>query len=444
MELHIGLDDTDSKSAGCTSYIAARLVEKLSNIGAKFIDYPNIVRLNPNIPYKTRGNAAVALRLVVPGRDYTKVQEAVIEEVEENSQLGAAGTDPAVVFLKGKPPLAAKRFSSKALCDLLSQQEALETLKRSSATAVAYGTRLGLVGALSAIGQTLTGDHTFELVAYREKKNWGTPRRVNERSVMRMDRLTTPGTFNNYDFGNRRMLVTPHGPDPVLLGIRGENPNIVFEAFRMLKILEPIERWVVFRTNHGTDTHLKASRLNDHVKPFRPAILRGFVADKPERISGGHVFFSLAYKGGAIRCAAFEPTGGLREITAKLIPGDEVTVFGGAKKRIARLPIALNLEKLLIHRLADEFVVENPTCPRCGKHLKSAGKGQGFRCGRCSFEAPKAEKKRLSKQRSLQVGLYLPDMKAQRHLTKPLSRYGHEKKRWRHGHDTPSSGWHHP
>ncbi len=442
MELHIGIDDTDSKTGGCTTYVAARLVEKLSSMNSKFIDYPNIVRLNPNIPYKTRGNAAAALRLRVPNEQYGVVQETVIEEVEENSQIGTAGTDPAVVFLKGKPSLAVKRFSRKALCDLLSQRETMKTLKQSCVTAVAYGTKLGLVGALSAIGQTLPGDHTFELVAYREKKNWGTPRRVNERSVMRMDRLTSPGTFNNYDFGNRRMLVTPHGPDPVLLGIRGENPRIVVEAFRMLKIQEPVERWVVFRTNHGTDAHLKASRLNDHVKPFRPAVLRGFVADNPERISGGHVFFTLRYGNGAIRCAAFEPTGRLREITAKLIPGDEVTVLGGAKKHVGRLPIAVNLEKLFIHSLADEFVVENPTCPRCGKRLKSAGKGQGFRCERCSFEAPTAEKKMLHKQRQLQVGLYLPDMKAHRHLTKPISRYGFEKKKWSHG--PLSSGWHDP
>ncbi len=442
MELHIGIDDTDSKTRGCTTYIAARLVEKLCNMNAKFIDYPNIVRLNPNIPYKTRGNAAAALRVNVPKEQYSAVQEAVIAEVEENSQLGAAGTDPAVVFLKGTPPFSVKRFSRKALCDLIDRREALETLKRSRVTAVAYGTRLGLVGALSAIGQTLSGDHTFELVAYREKKYWGTPRRVSERSVIRMDRLTKPATFNNYDFHNRRMLVTPHGSDPVLLGIRGENSHIVIGAFHMLKIQEPVERWVVFRTNHGTDAHLKASRLNGRVKPFRPAVLRGFVTDGPKRISGGHVFFTIRYGRRTIRCAAFEPTGRLRGIAAKLIPGDEVTVLGGAKKHLGRFPIAVNLEKLFIHRLADEFVVENPGCPQCGKHLKSAGRGQGFRCERCSFEAPNAQKKMLHKRRPLQLGLYLPDAKAHRHLTKPISRYGLEKKKWSRG--PPSGRWHDP
>lgn len=441
MELHIGIDDTDSTKGGCTTYIAARLVEKVCKLGAQFIDYPNIVRLNPNIPYKTRGNAAVALRLKIPADLYSTVREEAIEEVEANSRIGCAGTDPAIVFLNGKPPIKIRKLSRKALRDIVSEREAQKILTRCHMTAVAYGSRLGLVGALSAIGERLDGDHTFELVAYREKKNCGTPRRVDERSVMRMDRLTAPRTFNNYDFDNKRMLITPHGPDPVLLGIRGENPNAVVNAFRMLRIREPIERWVIFRTNHGTDAHLNASRMSDRVRPFRAAVLRGVVAEEPERITGGHVFFTLKYGGSSVRCAAFEPTGRFREIAAKLIPGDEVTVFGGLKKH-AGFPMVLNLEKIQIHRLEDAISIENPTCPKCKKHLKSAGKAQGYRCRRCSFQAPYARKKSAHRSRSIYAGIYVPDRKAQRHLTKPLSRYGLEKKTRSHG--PPVGKWHDP
>ena len=102
MELHIGIDDTDSTTGGCTTYIAARLVERLCHLGAQFIDYPNIIRLNPNIPFKTRGNAAVALRLNIPAALFGTVQEETIEEVETNSRIGSPGTDPAIVLLKGK------------------------------------------------------------------------------------------------------------------------------------------------------------------------------------------------------------------------------------------------------------------------------------------------------------------------------------------------------
>jgi tRNA(Ile2)-agmatinylcytidine synthase len=441
VELHIGIDDTDSTKGGCTTYIAARLVEKLSKLGAKFTDYPNIIRLNPNIPYKTRGNAAVSLRLNIPDELYDSVQEETIEEVEENTRLGTVGTDPAIVFLKGRPPLKIRNLSRKALIDVVSVQEAQEALTRCHVTGVTYGSRLGLVGALSATGQELDGDHTFELVAYREKKNWGTPRRVDQMSVKRMDRLTAPQTFNSYDFDNERTLVTPHGPDPVLLGIRGESSRAVVNALHMVRIREPVERWVVFRTNHGTDAHFNATRLNGQIRPFRTAVLKGTVVDKPERITGGHVFFTLKCNELRVHCAAFEPTGKFREIVAKLIPGDQVTVLGGLRKH-AGFPIALNLEKLQIHRLQEEVRIENPTCPRCGKHLKSSGKGQGFKCVKCSFKAPNAKKTSTHRHRPLDAGLYVPDRKAQRHLTKPLSRYGLEKKRQRKG--LPVGKWHDP
>ena len=173
MKLNIGIDDTDSTKGGCTTYIAARLVERLSKIGAQFTDYPSIIRLNPNIPYKTRGNAAVSLRLNIPDELYDSVQEDTIEEVEENSWLGRAGTDPAIVFLKGRPPVKIRNLSRKALIDVVSVQEAQEALTHCHVTAVTYGSRLGLVGALSAIGQELDGDHTFELVAYRKKEKLG-------------------------------------------------------------------------------------------------------------------------------------------------------------------------------------------------------------------------------------------------------------------------------
>jgi len=50
VKLHIGFDDTDSPKGGCTTYIAALLVEKLSIMSVSFMDYPNLIRLNPNVP----------------------------------------------------------------------------------------------------------------------------------------------------------------------------------------------------------------------------------------------------------------------------------------------------------------------------------------------------------------------------------------------------------
>jgi tRNA(Ile2)-agmatinylcytidine synthase len=441
VQLNIGIDDTDSTKGGCTTYIAACLVEKLSDMGIKFTDYPNIIRLNPNIPYKTRGNAAVALRLEIPSHFYNPILEAVLEEIERNSHFGHPGTDPAAVFVKGKPAATIKQLSRRALWDVLTGRDAMICIKSSGAEAAAYGTSLGLIGALAAVGQTLAGDHTYELVAYRDRKNWGTRRLVDEESVRKMDRLTYPETFNNYDPENKRVLITPHGPDPVLLGLRGENPEAVKRAFRILKIREPVERWVIFRTNHGTENHFLQTPIHPTVKPNRPIILHGVLAKHPHRIRGGHVFFSLDYDEGTIQCAAFEPTGRLCNVIAQLIAGDEVTVFGGVRNNESDQPLNVNLEKIRVDRLTEQLQVENPACSRCGKHMKSAGKKQGFRCEKCHLKEPKAVKRIVPQRRTLRPGIYIPTPKAHRHLTKPLHRYGHEKN-WNG--KPPSGIWHKP
>lgn len=82
MLLHIGFDDTDSPSGGCTTYIAARLVDVLSGLGARFVDYPNLLRLNPNVPWKTRGNGAVCLRVEIDKTCEEDVRKSVLKLVE--------------------------------------------------------------------------------------------------------------------------------------------------------------------------------------------------------------------------------------------------------------------------------------------------------------------------------------------------------------------------
>ena len=51
MILHIGVDDTDSPKGGCTTYIAALIIESLSKLNVNFLDYPTLLRLNPNTPW---------------------------------------------------------------------------------------------------------------------------------------------------------------------------------------------------------------------------------------------------------------------------------------------------------------------------------------------------------------------------------------------------------
>src|SRR2546427_12382734 len=57
----VGVDDTDSLQGVCTMFRATEIIRDLTE-DFDLIGYPRLVRLNPNIPWKTRGNGAVCLR----------------------------------------------------------------------------------------------------------------------------------------------------------------------------------------------------------------------------------------------------------------------------------------------------------------------------------------------------------------------------------------------
>ena len=430
--LHIGFDDTDSTRKGCTTYIAAILVEKLHELNARFIDYPNLIRLNPNVPWKTRGNGALCLRVKVPEADKTRLREMVVDTVERHSDLGSRGTDPGIVFLeRASIPQSIRQFASNAITGIVTLREAKRIISEFHGEAVGFKQGRGIIGALAAIGEPLEKDHTYEILAYRLPQNCGTKRMVNDESIFRMDKATAPLTFNNVDLDKRRLIITPRGPDPILFGIRGETADIVKKAFDMVKTLEPVERWVVFRTNQGTDAHLKRVRTLNELEPFCPAIVKGTVCKNPTLIRGRHAIFSIEDESGSVDCAAYEPTGSLRKVVQQLIVGDKVEAYGGVKAPSGHHALTVNLEKVRLLNLIPLMTYQNPICRRCGKRLKSMGKGQGYRCERCGLRYDDLKKVGVDIKREIRKGLFVAATRSQRHLTKPLSRYGLEKRRQR-------------
>lgn len=426
--MHIGLDDTDSTRRGCTTYIAAVLVEKLGKIGVEFVDYPNLIRLNPNVPWKTRGNGALCLRIKYNENVEEKIKKTVISAVEEFADMHFKGTDPGIVFFKAaKVPVPVKAFAKNTVTGIVTLKEALKLIRRFGAEALGYNSGRGIIGGLAAVGETLEGDHTYEILAYRMPENYGLKRMVDEESIFKMNVATAPYTFNNVDLEKRRVIITPRGPDPILFGIRGETPEIVKKAFGMVKPLEPVERWVIFRTNQGTDAHLKRVRRLCEVKPYNPVIARGVVSANPRIVPRRHVIFTIKDETAQVDCAAYEPTGALRKIARELIVGDFVEVYGGVRPASRNLPLTINLEKLRILKLAPKTVLRNPLCPQCGRRLKSMGKNKGFRCEVCDSRYSNLTKIEVKAKRDLKKGLYITSTRSQRHLTKPTVRYGMEK-----------------
>jgi tRNA(Ile2)-agmatinylcytidine synthase len=440
VKLHIGFDDTDSPEGGCTTHIAALLAEKLSLMGVSFMDYPNLIRLNPNVPWKTRGNGALCLRIECQEDRVDRIKETVLDAIEANSKLSYSGTDPGVVFLFGDGPKEIRDFAKKAEQRVVKIDDALSLVKRLDAEAVGFKKGRGLIGGLAAIGEDLRGDHTFELITYRMQENLGEPRRVEDSSVKTMD-ANSPLTFSNIDPSTGRILITPRGPDPILYGVRGETPEAVKQAHEMILREEPIERWMIFRTNQGTDAHLRNVSTVKEIQPYNPVVAEGTVSKEPRVIQGGHVIFPIRDETGEVDCAAYAPTGNLCRTSRKLMAGDHVKVFGGVRPSSSQHQLTINLEKMRVLELAARTSFVNPVCPECGKRMKSMGKNQGFRCSKCGFRSSQMKKLEVNEERELERGLYITSPRSQRHLTKPHCRYGKEKA------GAPKKmieNWHHP
>jgi len=426
VNLHIGFDDTDSPNGGCTTYIAALLVEKICSMDISFTDYPSLIRLNPNVPWKTRGNGSLCLRVECPEKDLNRIKNTIIETVAANSELDYGGTDPGIVFVFGDVPQEIKEFAKKAEQTLLNIEEALNLTRSINAEVVGFKKGRGIIGGLAAIGEDLCEDHTFEIISYRTIKNRNKPRRVLTSSVKIMDK-NSPLTFNNVDLETGRVLITPKGPDPILCGIRGENPEAVKRAFERVCINEPVERWMIFRTNQGTDAHLRRLIAIREIQAYSPAVLQGVVSKKPRTLQGGHVIFSIKDETGEVDCAAYEPTVILCKAARNLIVGDTLTVYGGVRPASSECPLTINLEKINILDLTPKISFVNPSCPKCDKRMKSMGRNQGFRCDRCGFRSSELKKQEINEERGLERGLHISSPRSQRHLTKPHCRYGREK-----------------
>ena len=405
--MFIGIDDTDSERGLCTTYLAAVLMERLQPLG-EIVGRPRLIRLNPCARFKTRGNAALAFQIESNRAD--EVRDTALKTLLQLSDFSGANTNPGLVIADEVTDEMAA-FYRRAVTEILEIDEARGLLDEEGVWYRGFKKGRGLIGALAALGADLP-DFTYELIAYRERRRWGRPRRIDPASVWRADALTYPRTWDTVDHHNDRIVFAPHSADPVLFGIRGSDITAIEEAFRCIES-ESVERSVIFQTNQGTDAHILDGSLG-LVKDSQSYRLHGTVTEPARPIAGGHLFFPLENNSERINCAAFEPTKNFRSTIRELAPGDELEVFGSVRDG------ALNLEKINILSLAERKTLAAPLCPQCGKRMESAGRGQGYRCRRCKTRATGPVSQ--STPCRLEPGYYEVPPCARRHLSKPLVR----------------------
>ena len=342
-----------------------------------------------------------------------EVERIALAAVNEFSRFDDENTNPGLLLYAGEITDDLKAYALRVVRDVVEIGEAEALARRHGMRVHMFKNGRGIVGALAAIGLEPC-DFTYELLAYRRPENYDKPRWLDKGSVYAMDAATYPDTWDNVDLANRVIVFSPHTPDPVLYGIRGNSPAVLRRAQAML-VTEPVERSIIFVTNQGTDMHLLCGTIAE-AEDDRSYVLKGTVTETPYAIEGGHVFFAVGDGGKAtLKCAAFEPTKGFRNIVKSLIPGDEVRVFGSVKDR------TVNLEKL-------EIVPAGGGRPRWSRRRArpAAGtwsrreRGQGYQVPEVQDEG--GRNGRGKDERTVEKGLYEVPPSARRHLAKQIIR----------------------
>ncbi|MEF8853510.1 MAG: tRNA(Ile)(2)-agmatinylcytidine synthase [Haloarculaceae archaeon] len=419
----IGLDDTDSRERGmCTTYVAATLADAVREAGGS-VARRVLVRLNPAVEHKTRGNAALALhtdlardRALALARDHLALAETADPK-----------TNPGVVVAPGDPAEVPDRvadFARRGVRDLLAVEDAVALADDVGYETAHTGNGRGRVGALAAVGAWRAfDDWTYEWLSYRERERWGTERDVVRESVFAAADRGYPDVWDTVDREEGYPVCVPRTPCPVLYGIRGDDRDAV-RAVASAVDSEPVAGRALFVTNQGTDVHLQSVDGLNGLREGGAFRVDGAVVSPPETRQGGHVFVELgenasdesgATDGKTVECAAFEPTKRFRDRVRALRVGDRLTVcgeFGGG---------TLKLEKFAVRELVTTERV-TPDCPACGRSMGSAGAGQGYRCRDCGTRAD--GKVEVSVERDLETGWYEVPPCARRHIAKPLVRGG--------------------
>lgn len=415
----IGLDDTDSPYGMCTTFLATLIIDRIKPY-VEFLDYPFLVRLNPNVPFKTRGNASVKILFRTKRGSIGKLKEITIGLVSKGTHSFFPKTQTTVAFYFGiKKPneTALNKIYKVALTDILTVDEALsvaETLESGHLELYSSDEKArGVVGSLAALGADFPL-FTYELLAYRDLSRTKSDREIDSESVKEVDARFREFTFANIDDG--RVLITPNGPDPVLFGIRGYRPDILLEAARLIRGEKPV-LWTIFKTNQGTNSHILEIECIEQARPYQS--VRFWMAvdrvldSEYKTVLEGHNCNRL------VKVNIFRPLSNIRLLARKLVKGDLIEVVGNVVERRDSCT-ELNLEELKIVNLMPKVEKRNPLCPQCGSTLKSKGVAE-YKCKRCGYRVKSSVKLFIIKERNnLPIGeRVIPPARYWRHLTMP-------------------------
>lgn len=369
----------------------------------KLLDFPYLVRLNPNIPWKTRGNASIGIR-VKSNRELEEILEIIwnksTEYTEKISKSKKYNRKPGIAIASSHVD---QWFYEKAVKDVIPLGLAYDFAQKKGI--FIRGDR-GIIGSIAALSY-IPRNFTYELITYRPAYEWEKDtREIDFDSVIKYDELYFPNTFANVDYIKKNILIVPHGNDPILYGIRGTSILPLLDGLNIIRTTDKIEMAMLFKTNQGTDSHI----LQSGKYPYQTTELLGKV-EKIEIKQGGDVILML--NGNIV--IIYKETGELNLASKMLREGDLIKVIGAIKPSVEYGKI-IEAERIEIIELNNK-VLRNPRCPKCNEGTESLGKGKGFRCKKCGYKFFR-DKVEVEIERELSIGIY--QTRYYRHLTRPL------------------------
>jgi len=427
----LAFDNTDGPGGGCTTHAAFHVLLALPGLALQGM--PRLVRLNPNVPWKTRGNAAVCLPLCRPAGPQVRVGELRGREVlafpdgepapASEDVLARAWTAlqgvaqptalPGVALFDEPPPQAAYWETVRTFVEPAAARSALADL---GAPHRATGDGRGLVGALAAAAWP-GPPSSYEFIAYREPRNFGKPRALDPAPLLGLD--ATGATFHTADPLAGKLACVPRSPDPVLCGLRGRGPERLLAAAvpaLARAAREPIDGWLLWATNQASGDHVTPVATLRDTPVLGTAQVEAEVAWPAERRQGGHAFVALRDPQGIhFEAVAFEPTHAFRDLLGALIPGDRVVAVGAVNEGLVKL------EKLRVVAPAPHRTKRNPDCPACGRRMRSKGPSTGFRCSHDRTRLPPGAAVWEEHPRGVDTAWHEPPVLARRHLHRPAA-----------------------
>jgi methanogenesis imperfect marker protein 11 len=144
--LTIGIDDTDTEDAGATWALSLSLLDHLGESVEKISH--KVVMLNPNIKYKTAGNAASFLEIAIDPSKYDEIINKSIDFLKTTT----LSENTAVAVLHGlNIPNELKKFANSVRAEEVKIDDALKTAEKCEIDVFEVTGKMGIVGAVASL-----------------------------------------------------------------------------------------------------------------------------------------------------------------------------------------------------------------------------------------------------------------------------------------------------